>query len=75
MSFEYEREEISASPGRRNFNVLTHHSNRFGVVFTNDITLYSWNCTDGDQCRARRERRHPQFRVVSRRINFPFIYE
>jgi len=76
MSFEYDKsEEITASPGSRNFYVLTHHSNRFGVVFNTDRNFYSWNCVNGEQCQTPRRNNHLQFQVSNESMNFPYMYE
>ncbi|MFX0002941.1 MAG: hypothetical protein ACFE9C_05765 [Candidatus Hodarchaeota archaeon] len=64
--------------GRRGFNVCLHHSNKFGVVLTNDRTTYHWNCTqdlNAHDYQAPQQPFHFPFDVNNRQGSFLYIYE
>jgi hypothetical protein len=70
--------ENVTSPGRRRFNVVLHHSNGFGVVITNDRTLYNWNCNRNanEQARAVSDQNsNMPFEVNNRQRTFPYNFE
>ncbi|MFX0023700.1 MAG: hypothetical protein ACFE9S_15340 [Candidatus Hermodarchaeota archaeon] len=70
-------EELT-SIGRRGFNVCLHHSNRIGIVLTDDRSFYNWNCsrsTNEKNTRVLNHNLNSPFEVNNRQRNFPYIYE
>jgi hypothetical protein len=78
ISFENEDMNESTSIGRRRFNVVLHHSNKFGVVLTNDRPLYNWNFNRESRIHdyhVPSQPFHSSFEVNNRQRSFPYIYE